>query len=524
VTELAMGIDLGTSYSCVAIIEEGVPTVIPNEWGERTHASVVSFMDDGRVLVGNDAKKQIITNPDYTVYSSKRLIGRFFFSEEVRKARSVVPYEIVEGPNNAVRIRIRDTLYSPPEIAAIVLKEMRQIVENHTGAVVNKAVITVPAYFNDNQRQATKDAGKIAGLEVLRIINEPTAAALTYGFGQGYHQRVALYDLGGGTFDISILDIGDDVFEVISTAGDTYLGGDDFDDRIMHWLADSFQQQQGVDLRQDKYALQKLKEAAEKAKIGLSEHEVVQIHIPLIYTDENGYSLDFSTTLSRAEFNQMVMDLVQRTFKVCDEALQSARITASDIDCVILVGGPTRLPIIRSSVRHYFQKQPLTDVDPDEVVAMGAAIQAHALLDSQQSTYLLDVTPLTLRLATVGGYTEKIIEKNTPIPIDRTRCFTTAADNQERVKIKIFQGESNMAQDNVMLGEFEFAGFRVAPRGEVTIEVTFEIDTDGIVNVSARDVETGAQASTTLSLSSGLSADDVNRAAERNQELVVSNR
>jgi molecular chaperone DnaK len=524
VTELAMGIDLGTSYTCVAIIEDGVPTVIPNEWGERTHASVVSFMEDGRVLVGNDAKKQIITNPENTVYSVKRLIGRFFFSEEVRKARSVVPYNLVEGPNNSVRIRIRETLYSPSEISAIILKEMRQIVENHTGEQVTKAVVTVPAYFNDNQRQATKDAGKIAGLEVLRIINEPTAAALSYGFGQGYHQRVALYDLGGGTFDISILDIGDDVFEVVSTAGDTYLGGDDFDDRIMHWLADSFQQQQGVDLRQDKYALQKLKEAAEKAKIGLSEHEVVQIHIPLIYTDENGYSLDFSTTLSRAEFNQMVMDLVQRTFKVCDEALQSARLTASDIDCVILVGGPTRLPIIRSSVRHYFQKQPLTDVDPDEVVAMGAAIQAHALLDSQQSTFLLDVTPLTLRLGTVGGYTERIIDKNTPIPIDRTRCFTTASDNQERVKIKVFQGESNLAQENVMLGEFEFSGFRVAPRGEVTIEVTFEIDTDGIVNVSARDVETGAQASTTISLSSGLSGEEVSEARTRTEGMQVSQR
>jgi len=524
VTELAMGIDLGTSYSCVSIIRDGVPVVIPNEWGERTHASVVSFMDDGRVLVGNDAKKQVITNPGNTVYSAKRLIGRFFFSEEVRKARTVVPYEITEGPNNAVRIDIMGQAYAPQELSAIVLKEMRQIVENHTGETVSKAVITVPAYFNDNQRQATKDAGKIAGLEVLRIINEPTAAALTYGFGQGYNQRVALYDLGGGTFDISILDIGDDVFEVISTAGDTYLGGDDFDDRIMHWLADSFSQQQGVDLRQDKFALQKLKEAAEKAKIGLSEHEVVQIQIPLIYTDENGYSVDFSTTLSRAEFNQMVMDLVQRTFKVCDEALQSARITAQDIDCVILVGGPTRLPIIRSSVRHYFQKQPLTDVDPDEVVAMGAAIQAHALVDSNQSTYLLDVTPLTLRLGTVGGYTERIIDKNTPIPIDRTRVFTTASDNQERVRIRVYQGESNLAQDNELLGEFEFSGFRIAPRGEVSIEVTFEIDTDGIVNVSARDIETGVQASTTINLSSGLSETEVDEAMQRNVDLMVSNR
>ncbi len=523
-SEIAMGIDLGTSYTCVAIIEDGVPTVIPNEWGERTHASVVSFMDDGRVLVGNDAKKQIITNPDHTVYSSKRLMGRFFFSEEVRRAQEMVPYTLVEGPNNSVRIQIRNQTYSPPEIAAIILKEMRQIVETHTGTEVRKAVITVPAYFNDNQRQATKDAGKIAGLEVLRIINEPTAAALTYGFGQGYHQRVALYDLGGGTFDISVLDIGDDVFEVLSTAGDTYLGGDDFDDRIMHWLADSFQAKQGVNLRKNKYALQKLKEAAEKAKIGLSEHEVVQIHIPLIHTDESGYSLDFSTTLSRTDFNRMVMDLVQRTFKVCDEALSSSQLTAANMDCVILVGGPTRLPIIKSSVRHYFQKQPLTDVDPDEVVGMGAAIQAHALLDSQQSTFLLDVTPLTLRLGTVGGYSEKVIDKNTPIPIDRTRCFTTAADNQEKVKIRIYQGESNRADENALLGEFEFSGFRVASRGEVTIEVTFEIDTDGIVNVSARDVETGARASTHLNLSSGLSEQEVAAAHARHQDLQIAQR
>jgi molecular chaperone DnaK len=529
-TELAMGIDLGTSYTCVSIIEDGIPVVIANEWGERTHASVVSFMEDGRVLVGNDGKKQIITNPENSIYSSKRVLGRFYFAEEVRKARGVVPYNIVEAGNNSVSVRVGDMLYSPQEIAAIILKEMRAIVENHTGQTVRKAVITVPAYFNDNQRQATKDAGKIAGIEVLRIINEPTAAALTYGFGQGYQQRVALYDLGGGTFDISILDIGDDVFEVISTAGDTYLGGDDFDDRIMHWLADSFEQQQGVDLRANIYALQKLKEASEKAKIGLSQHEVVQVHIPMIYTDDAGYALDFSTTLARSEFDQMVMDLVQRTFKVCDEALQSAGLTASDIDAIILVGGPTRLPIIRSSVRHYFQREPLVDVDPDEVVAMGAAIQGHALLGSQQSTFLLDVTPLSLRLATVTDkktgrtYTEEIIEKNTPIPIDRTRCFTTATDFQERVRIKVLQGDSPDADENELLGEFEFSGFRVAERGEVTIEVTFEIDTDGIVNVSARDIETGARASTQVNLSSGLTDEDIQEAHDRNVQMELASR
>ena len=516
-----MGIDLGTSYSCVSIIENGAPIVVPNEWDERTHASVVSFLNDGRVLVGNDAKKQIITTPEKTVFSVKRLIGRFFFSEEVRKARSLMPFSIVEGPNNSVRIQIDQEMYSVPEISALVLKEMRNIVETYTGQTVTRAVITVPAYFNDSQRQATKDAGRIAGLDVLRIINEPTAAALTYGFGRGYHQRVALYDLGGGTFDVSVLDIGDDIFEVLSTAGDTYLGGDDFDERIINWLTDTFEQQQSVDIKGNKQALQKLKEAAEKAKIGLSQHEVVQINIPHLPTDDSGHSVDFSTTLSRAEFNQMVMDLVQRTFKVCDEALQSARLTASDIDCVILVGGPTRLPIIRSSVRHYFQKQPLVEVDPDEVVAMGAAIQAHALLNSDQPTYLLDVTPLTLRLGTVGGYTEKIIDKNTPVPIDRTRCFSTASDHQEKVRIRIYQGESNLASENVLLGEFEFTGFRIAPRGEVTIEVTFEIDTDGIVNVSARDVETNAHASMTINLSSGLSETEVLEAQGRNEQLAA---
>lgn len=521
VSELAMGIDLGTSYSCVSIIENGVPVVICNEWGERTHASAVSFREGGRVIVGNEAKKQTVTHPERTVFSVKRLIGRFFFSEEVRKARSIMPYNIVEGAESSVLIEVGNQTYSPPEISALVLQEMRIIAEAHAGRPLTKAVITVPAYFNDNQRQATKDAGRIAGLEVLRIINEPTAAALTYGFGRGYHQRVVLYDLGGGTFDVSILDIGDDVFEVISTAGDTYLGGEDFDERLLFWLADNIEQQHQISIRHDKHALQKLNEAAEKAKIGLSEHEVVQINIPLVYTDDSGYSVDYCTTLSRTDFNRMVMDLVQRTFKVCDEALQSARLTASDVDCVILVGGPTRLPIIRSSVRHYFQKTPLIDVDPDEVVAMGAAIQAHALLNHQQSTYLLDVTPLTLRLGTVGDYTEKIIDKNTPVPIDRTRRFSTASDNQEKVRIRVFQGESNLASQNTLLGEFEFSGFRIAPRGQVTIEVTFEIDTDGIVNVSAYDLETHINASIYINLGSGLSDEEVLKARGRHEQFDI---
>ncbi|TMA17181.1 MAG: molecular chaperone DnaK [Deltaproteobacteria bacterium] len=510
--EIAIGIDLGTSYSCVSILEDGQPVVIPNEWGERTHASVVSFLEDGTVLVGNSAKRNIITNADNTVYSAKRLIGRFFFSDEVKKAQAVMPYRIVEGENNSVRIQVRDSVYSLPEISALVLKEMKAVVENYLGYEVKKAVITVPAYFNDNQRQATKDAGRIAGLEVLRILNEPTAAALAYGFGREITQKIAVYDLGGGTFDISILEIGKDVFEVLSTAGDTYLGGDDFDDRIMTWLADNFLKEHGIDLRLNKYCLQMLKEASERAKIDVGKDAVANIHIEGICQDPTGKVMDLDATLTEAEFNKMVMDLVQRTFKVCDEALQSARMTAADLDAIILVGGPTRLPIIRTSVRHYFQKDPMAGIDPDEVVAMGASIQASSLLDAKGEHYLLDVTPLTLRVGTVGGYTDKIIEKNTPIPIERSKTYTTNRDGQDKVKIRIYQGESNKAAECEMLGEFEFSGFRIAYRGEVRIEVTFEIDTNGIVHVTAADVETGQK----TSLSSGLTEDMIRDAQEKN--------
>jgi molecular chaperone DnaK len=514
--EIAIGIDLGTSYSCVSILEDGQPVVIPNEWGERTHASVVSFLEDGTVLVGNSAKRNIITNADNTVYSAKRLIGRFFFSDEVKKAQAVMPYRIVEGENNSVRIQVRESVYSLPEISALVLKEMKAVVENYLGYEVKKAVITVPAYFNDNQRQATKDAGRIAGLEVLRILNEPTAAALAYGFGKEITQKIAVYDLGGGTFDISVLEIGKDVFEVLSTAGDTYLGGDDFDDRIMTWLADNFLKAHGIDLRLNKYCLQMLKEASERAKIDVGKDAVAKIHIEGICQDPTGKVMDLDATLTEAEFNKMVMDLVQRTFKVCDEALQSARMTAADLDAVILVGGPTRLPIIRTSVRHYFQKDPMAGIDPDEVVAMGASIQASSLLDAKGEHYLLDVTPLTLRVGTVGGYTDKIIDKNTPIPIERSKTYTTNRDGQDKVKLRIYQGESNKAAECEMLGEFEFSGFRIAYRGEVRIEVTFEIDTNGIVHVTAADVETGQKTTTTIRLSSGLTDDMIDEAQAKN--------
>jgi molecular chaperone DnaK len=519
--DIAVGIDLGTSYSAVAAMLQGQPKVLANEWGERTHASVVSFLEDGTVLVGNNAKKNIITNAENTVYSAKRLIGRFFFSDEVKKAQAVMPYKIVEGPNNAVRIQVGQKIFAIPEISALVLKEMKAIAETALGRAVTKAVVTCPAYFNDNQRQATKDAGRIAGLEVLRIINEPTAAALAYGFGKDIRQKICVYDLGGGTFDISILEIGKDVFEVLATAGDTYLGGDDFDDRIMSWLAEDFLAKHGLDLRQNKFCLQMLKEAGERAKIEVGRDGTAEIHVPGICQSPEGEVLDLKRTLGMDQFNKMVMDLVQRTFKVCDEALQSARMTAGDLDAVILVGGPTRLPIIRTSVRHYFQKEPMIGIDPDEVVALGASIQANALLDAGaaeagQASYLLDVTPLTLRVGTVGGYAEPIIDKNTPIPIEKSKTFTTSRDGQDRVKIRVYQGESKRAEECELLGEFEFTGFRIGYRGEVQIQVTFEIDSNGIVNVSATDIETGQKTSTTISLSSGLSEQDIQAARTKN--------
>jgi molecular chaperone DnaK len=520
--EIAVGIDLGTSYSCVSVVKDGQPVVIPNEWGEHTHASVVSFLEDGSALVGNAAKKNIITNAENTVYSAKRLIGRFFFSDEVKKAQAVMPYTVVEGANNSVRIQVRQKLFSLPEISALVLKEMKAIAESYLGQTVKKAVVTVPAYFNDNQRQATKDAGRIAGLDVLRILNEPTAAALAYGFGRDVNQRVVVYDLGGGTFDVSILEIGRDVFEVLSTAGDTYLGGDDFDDRIMNWLADDFLNRTRLDLRQNKFCLQMLKEASERAKIDVGAQGAATILCPGICQDATGAVLDLSATLSQEAFNRMVMDLVQRTFKVCDEALQSARMTAADVDAVILVGGPTRLPIVRNSVRHYFQKQLMDGVDPDQAVAVGAALQAHALIDQRTETFLVDVTPLSLRIGTVGGYTEKVIEKNTPIPIEKSKVFTTSRDGQDKVKIRVYQGESNRADGCELLGEFEFGGFRITYRGEVKIDVTFEIDSNGIVNVSATDQETGQRTSTTISLSSGLSESDIQRSMQDNENVKLA--
>src|SRR5438094_5248061 len=490
-----IGIDLGTTNSEAGYMEGGAPKIIPSAegsaYGGKMFPSVVAFTKDG-ILVGEPAKRQAVLNPDRTVMQIKRKMGTDY------------------------KVRIDGKDYTPQEISAMILRKIKTDAEAFLGQPVNQAVITVPAYFNDNQRQATKDAGRIAGLDVLRMLNEPTAAALAYGFGRDVNQKIVVYDLGGGTFDISILEIGKDVFEVLSTAGDTYLGGDDFDHRIMTWLAEGFLKQHGIDLRLNKYCLQMLKEASERAKIDVGRDGVAKIHVEGICQDPAGKVMDLTAQLTEAEFNRMVMDLVQRTFKVCDEALQSAKMTAQDLDAVILVGGPTRLPIIRTSVKHYFGKDVMAGIDPDEVVAMGAAIQANSLLEAKGegagSHYLLDVTPLTLRVGTVGGYTDKIIDKNTPIPIERSKSYTTNRDGQDKVKIRIYQGESNKAAECELLGEFEFSGFRIAYRGEVRIEVTFEIDTNGIVHVTAADVETGQKTTTTIRLSSGLTEEMIRSA------------
>ena len=506
--EIAIGIDLGTSNSCVSATVAGEPQVLRNSCDEATTASVVAFKNGGEILVGNQAKAQIVLDPPTTVSSAKRLIGRYSFSEEVKKAQAVFAYEIVGDESNSIRIRVRNEEFSLPEISGFVLREMKQIAEAKLGRSVTQAVITVPAYFNDNQRQATKDAGRIAGLEVLRILNEPTAAALAYGYGKDVNERVAVYDLGGGTFDVSVLEIGRDAFEVLATCGDTYLGGDDFDDRLIDLFAEHLQREHSCNVRKDVIAFEKLRAAAEQAKIGLSEAELVQVEIPDLL-EVDGEMLSFSYELSRQEFDKLTADLIQRTFKVCDEAMQEAHLTVRDLDGVILVGGPTRLPTVRKSVAEYFQREPEVDINPDEVVALGAAIHAHALVappDKAGTTALLyDVVPLSLRLGIAGEQTEVIIDRNASLPIDATRSFHPARDDQDTVAIKIYQGEASAAEDNELLGAFEFTGFEVGAREQVQIDVTFEISTEGIVKVAAHDPRTGIQHSTTVSMSSGLS-------------------
>jgi molecular chaperone DnaK len=514
-SEIAIGIDLGTSNSCVAVREGDATKVLPNAYGERTTASVVFFQEGGSISVGNAARAGLVHDPARTIASAKRLIGRFYGSEEVKKAQAICSYKIAEGDNHGVVIEVGDEQFTLPEISAMVLREMKTVAEAQIGQTVSKAVITVPAYFNDNQRQATKDAGRIAGLEVLRILNEPTAAALSYGFGRGLRQKVAVWDLGGGTFDISILEIGDDVFEVLATCGDTFLGGDDFDDRVIDLLADEFVSKHNIQLRNDPFALEKLKVAAEGAKKALSTEDEVEIRIPDVIAGPDGQPLSIERSLTIDEYAKLVRDLIQRTFGVCDAALSQAGVVARDLDGVILVGGPTRLPLIRNAVSEYFQQEPRSDVDPDEVVAMGAAIHAASLVNPMRDdAFLLDVTPLSLRIGVAGGLAETVIERNTPVPIEQTRRFTTFKDYQESVDIRVYQGESRDVQENELLGQFIFSGFEKARRGDVSIDITFEINADGIVDVKATDLSTGKQASTRITLSAGLSEGEIENIIE----------
>src|SRR6184192_1911672 len=503
-----IGIDLGTTNSCVAVMSGGDPVVIANAEGNRTTPSVVAINEKGERLVGQIAKRQAITNPENTIYSIKRLIGRKFESREVREAMKRLPYKVVPAPNGDAHVEIRGKRYSPAEISAMILQKMKQTAEDYLGEPVTEAVITVPAYFDDSQRQATKDAGQIAGLTVLRIINEPTAASLAYGLDKKKDERIAVYDLGGGTFDISTLEIGEGVFEVKSTNGDTFLGGDDFDLRVMDWLVDEFKKDQGIDLKKDRMALQRLKEAAERAKIELSSSQETEINLPFITADASGPK-HLVIKLTRAKLEQLVDDLIQRTLEPCKKALSDAGVSAKEIDEVVLVGGMTRMPKVIQTVRDFFGKEPHKGVNPDEVVAIGAAIQGGVLKGEVKDVLLLDVTPLTLGIETLGGIFTHLIERNTTIPTKKSQIFSTAQDNQTAVSIRVFQGEREMAADNKLLGQFDLIGIPTAPRGVPQVEVTFDIDANGIVHVGAKDLGTGKEQSIKITASSGLSEDEI---------------
>jgi molecular chaperone DnaK len=516
-----LGIDLGTTNCCAAVVDVAAPRVLSNREGTRTTASIVAFTDEDDRLVGQIAKRQAITNPQNTVFAVKRLIGRKFKDPEVQRARELLPYPLVQSENGDVKIQIRDQQYSPEEISAFILREIKGFAEEILGETVEEAIITVPAYFNDSQRQATRDAGRVAGLEVLRIINEPTAAALAYGLErQGTDRTIVVYDLGGGTFDISILEISQGIFEVKSTSGDTFLGGEDFDQRIMDWLITQFHRETGLDIRADRMALQRLKEAAERAKCELSVAEEAPINLPFISAGKDG-PVHLSTVVTRADFEGMVEDLVARTEEPCREALKSAGLRRDQIDEVLLVGGQTRSPIVARTVEKIFGKTPNREINPDEVVAMGAAIQGGILKGDIKDIILLDVTPLSLGVETHGGLFTKLIERNSTIPTRATQIFTTVVDNQDTVEIHVLQGEREIAQENKSLGRFELVGIPPAPRGVAQIEVNFAIDSNGIVNVSARDLATNKSQSVQINPAGGLSRDEIDRLVQEAEEHSV---
>ncbi len=527
-----IGIDLGTTNSVVAVVEGGDPVVIPNTEGHRLTPSVVGFAKEGEILVGQVAKRQAITNPENTVFSIKRFMGRRY--DEVLHEIKLVPYKVVKTPNGDARVEIRGKQHAPPEISAMILRKLKEAAEAYLGEKVTKAVITVPAYFNDSQRQATKDAGTVAGLEVLRIVNEPTAAALAYGLDKKKKdETIAVYDLGGGTFDVSILEIGDGVFEVKATNGDTHLGGDDFDQKVMEWIAEEFRKEHGIDLRKDRMALQRLKEAAEKAKVELSSTLQTEINLPFITADASGPK-HLVITLTRAKLESLVMDLIDRTTEPCRQAMKDAGVTTKQIDEVILVGGQTRMPKVQELVRDLFGREPHKGVNPDEVVAVGAAVQAAILAGEVKDVVLLDVTPLSLGIETLGGVMTRLIERNTTIPTKKSEVFSTAADSQTSVEVHVLQGERQLARDNRPLGKFHLVGIPPAPRGVPQIEVTFDIDANGILNVSAKDRATGKEQAITITASSGLTKDDIEKMVrdsethaeedkQRREEIEVTN-
>ena len=525
--ERVIGIDLGTFNSCVAVVENGTPVVIANRGGYKVTPSMVAVTEGGKRLVGHIAKRQAVTNAENTVFAAKRLIGRKWDTPQVKNAIQTCPFHIVEGPHGDCRIKMRDKVYSIPEVSAMVLQEMKMVAEDYLGEEINKVVVTVPAYFNDNQRQATKDAGAIAGLDVIRIINEPTSAALAYGFGKNIDRTVAVFDLGGGTFDISILEIASSgVFKVLSTAGDTFLGGEDFDQRVIEWLVEGFQHEHGIDLRQDRMALQRLKDAAEKAKCELSAVTETEVNLPFIISSTRNEALHLQRLLTRATLEELTADLIDRTVQICELTLGEAGLEKDELEDIILVGGMTRMPKVQERVSQFFQRDPCKGVHPDEVVGLGASIQGAALVDDspELDMVLLDVTPHTLGIMVIGGYFEELIPQNTTVPTSRSKPFTTVRENQTAVKILVLQGESRRAEDNELLGEFILTGLRRAEAGQVEVEVTFEINADGIVSVHAKDLETGKEQSITVTATSGLTEDEIDEMMVDASDFAVTRR